>query len=264
MPALDREGRAWLDRLNRLLVLGIPAGVARSVVDLGASSAIAEEALAASGVLRGGFEAVGDLAIDGRIGRGIASDVLREYDLVAADAGELFSATVSVVTLLDDPESTVDDRLSVLHRVMDMLARARGRLSKEVEEAGLVAVVGLLLAMAGLYPAFLPLLTEPEPGPELVEANRRLDAIGRELRADAAESRQARERDLRLRYVHGPSALRSAPDRKAMRIRTVFPDQLVEIRDVDGTWALVAVFDYRTDQEIVGWIARRNLHLRPD
>lgn len=261
--ALARDARLdWVRALNQTLALGIRGGVADAIGGLtSGSKLVTESAFIAAAMVRPGFQTVGTLALAGSVARGLAADVLSSYDFAEAGAGELFASAVSCVALLDDVDATTVDRADALHRFMDLLGGFVGYVGDQVQHAGLVAILGLLISIAAIYPDYRALLdpSDPKPSPEMVETTARLKALAGQMESD--RDRSASER-LRIRYVHAPSPLRVEPDRAAMRVRTVFPDQLVEVRDTSGTWAKVAVFDYRSNQEAVGWMNRGNLHVR--
>lgn len=263
--ALARTDRlAWVRDVNRTLGLGIPHGVAGAIGRFVPDAPLATRAaVAAAAAMRPGYQTVATLALAGSVGRGLAADVLVEYDLTDDGTGELFASAVSCVALLDDDGVTVADRADAIHRFIDAIGRLKGEFGDQIRKAGLVNILALLVAIAAIYPDYRALLdpSDPKPAPELVETSLRLKALVSEMEGEREREATGRER---IRYVHAPSPLRAGPDRSAMRLRTVFPDQLVEVRDMEGVWARVAVFDYRTDQEATGWISRRNLHVAPN
>ena len=262
--ALAQDARlGWVRELNQTLGLGIRSGIADAIGRLAVDpKLVTGAAFAAAAMMRPGYQTVGTLALAGSVARGLAADVLRSYDLASADGGELFASAVSCVALLDDDEASPADRANALHVFMDLMGGFAGYLGDQVQQAGLIAILSLLISIAASYPDFRALLnpSEPKPPAEMVETNARLKALAEQMKND--RDRVATEQS-RIRYVHSPSPLRVGPDRSAMRMRTVFPDQLVEVRDANGSWAKVAVFDYRSNQEAIGWMSRHNLHVLP-
>lgn len=77
------------------------------------------------------------------------------------------------------------------------------------------------------------------------------------------ELREERLEDRAIRYLVEHAWLRAAPTRDGMRIRRVYPDQIVRVLDESGNWLKVEVYDYSGDVPIVGWMNRRVLRVRP-
>jgi hypothetical protein len=69
--------------------------------------------------------------------------------------------------------------------------------------------------------------------------------------------------DRSIRYLHGRTSLRAAPDGDERPIRIVYPDQLVRVLETKRDWAKVEVYDYGNERPIVGWISRGLLRTRP-
>lgn len=207
---------------------------------------------------RTGYRSVADLALRGEIGAGAASDVLREYDLRGATTGELFAAVVATVTVLDDETTTDDARAALLHRVADVLRRISAYFSKEYEKAGLSGMAGLAIAMVSLGYVVAD-HQKLDLGSKLVDASANLKDAARSLRVN----RVVQTRQSSIRYLHRATALRAGPDTHASQLRTVFPDQIVQVVEADNVWAKVEVFDYTSDRPATGWVARKLLRLSP-
>ena len=87
-----------------------------------------------------------------------------------------------------------------------------------------------------------------------------MEQVRTEIRVAADDAaRRDGDRERHIRYIDRPAPLRVEPDAHAHLVRTVYPDQLLRVRDTRGSWAYVDVYDYASDQPISGWISRARL-----
>lgn len=240
---------------NKLLGLGISDTVLKTAMGLsGLSDFASSTERAAAALFRAGYGTVASMAVEGAVAAGAASDLLAAYDLPVGDASTLL-AVRGAVTVLDNPDASDADRLSRLEVILRFFAPALHYTRAEFEKAGLIALLSLAIAILTAYPTLQAMLDEAPPNKEMREAVDQLKALRGDL-----ENAQHAPQETRIRYVHGRVNLRAEPRRDGLVLRFVYPDQWVEIRDTQGDWAWVAVYDYASDASLEGWIYRANLH----
>jgi hypothetical protein len=208
-------------------------------------------------VLNPGFRAVAMLGIEGVIARGAAADILAHYEDRSGEATSPFSSTLAGITIIDTAEEDPAAAAGALEAAWAILLGMLDWVKDEVQRAGLIALLALLVAVHADWVAMQPQETSgPVPG--------KIDTLTSEvtaLRMDiAARSAQA---DNGLRYVHAPAPLRADPNGKALLIRLIYPDQILRLIERNGDWAKVEAYDYPSDQPVRGWVHRRNLRRLP-
>jgi SH3-like domain-containing protein len=70
-----------------------------------------------------------------------------------------------------------------------------------------------------------------------------------------------RASDPNVRVVAQPAPLRLEPHAKASIIRKLYPDDRVRVQEVKDGWALVEVYEYKSEATITGWVNRRALRM---
>jgi hypothetical protein len=65
--------------------------------------------------------------------------------------------------------------------------------------------------------------------------------------------------DRNIRVVAQMAPLRLEPRAKAPIIRQLYPDDRVRVQDVKDGWALVEVYEYKSEATTTGWVNRRAL-----
>ena len=84
---------------------------------------------------------------------------------------------------------------------------------------------------------------------------RQSDAV---LREEEQTTRDALLDDARsLRRVTKPCLARTAPDRDAPEIVTIYPDELVRVTGERGDWVKVEIYQYGSDALVTGWTPRK-------
>lgn len=201
-----------------------------------------------------GFGTLAAIGIEGIGPAGAISDLLAAYgrldrsptfDAVAA-ASEVFDATDDVAAIAEAIEKA-------WQRIATQLAATPK--TDRVTVQGLIAFASLLVALWSGIVAQLAYNASAD-APTKVQ----MEQVRTEVRsaADNAERRDG-DRERHIRYIDRPAPLRVAPDAHAHLLRTVYPDQLLRVRDTRGSWAYVDVYDYASDQPISGWVSRARL-----
>ena len=231
----------------------------------------ASDMLLASWTRTAGFGAVG-MATPGLI-----HDVLGALHRARPDTFA-FDVAVTLAESFDQPgEVGAEQAADLLQRYTEALIAAYLTTKDWVVREGLFNMLILIMAAASLYcsagsyyEGHLSRLdsdeqtvfarsaaASPEPAAALREIARHVEAMDHALRDRDA----AHEADRDARVVIQSAPLRMAPDAKAPVIRMVYPDDRVRVQEVKGSWALVEVFEYKSEATVTGWINRRMLRM---
>lgn len=201
-----------------------------------------------------GFGTLAAIGVEGMGPAGAISDLLGAYgrldrpptfDSVAA-ASEIFDATDDVGVIAEAIENA-------LQRVATQLAATPK--SDRVTVQGLIAFAALLVAVWSSVLGQLAYDASAD-APNKVQ----IEQVRSEIRSVADDARRRDDdHDRHIRFIDRPALLRVGPDAHADLLRTVYPDQLLRVRDTRGSWAYVDVYDYASDQPISGWVSRARL-----
>lgn len=255
------DRRLWASSVSKFLNLGLSLQMIGAVAAIAAGDQIASRAtIEAAGILRPGFQSVADLAMEGVVARGAATDLLHHYDVPDVGTAPLFAAVRDCVAILDDPEATESDRLSLLNKVFLAFDQIWRFLGADFQKVGLLSLIGVVASVLALFPDLQVWNENPNLSKEIRQATAQIEG----MRSDAAAQLQRGETERqRTRYVHKVTNLRAEPGRNGLTIRFVYPDQWVQVLDTKGAWARVQVFNYQSTAPIEGWINRRNLRINP-
>lgn len=204
-----------------------------------------------------GFGTLAAIGVEGRGPVGAISDLLAAYGELDRPPG--FDMVAAVPEIFD----TTDDVRTIVKSIecaWDWLAGQLAATSKTdlVTTQGLVALASLLLAFWSVIVAQLDYNGSAED-----PTKAQIEQIRQEIRNAANEAvRRDDDRERHIRSIDRPAPLRDEPDGRSQLRRTVFPDQLIRVRDTRGSWAYVEVYDYASNQPISGWISRARLRRR--
>ena len=207
---------------------------------------------------------------------GLIQDVLRALhrerpDTFAFDISVKLNETFDQADDLGT-EQTVDILQKYTEALVDLLVSTKDWVVKQ----GVANMLLLIMAAASLYYAREAYLeghlgrldadeqtvlaraaASAEPTPAQQEIARHVQSLETAIRAQ--DVRHQAERNSRVVVQSAP--LRLAPDAKASAIRVVYPEDRVRLLDVKRGWALVEVFEYKSETMVTGWINRRVLRL---
>jgi hypothetical protein len=138
-----------------------------------------------------------------------------------------------------------------------------------VARQGIISMLSLILLIAATYEGHLARLdgheqvllaraaASAEPTFAQKEIARQVEALQNAMRKQDTAHRA----DRNIRAVIRSAPLRVAPDAKAHVMKMVYPDDRVRVQDVKGNWALIEIFEYKSEETVTGWINRRVLRL---
>lgn len=251
----------WAQAVNSQLRLALPATLFASLAaaQLGQGLGVEAAARDIASMVRPGFQATANVALEGLAPMGPVAELLRRYD-ETVDAPAM-SAVHGTVRLFDAENAGIEAFMDAFDRAWEMVVEAL-RLSPDLlRNSAFIAWLGTLAAIAGAglvaYQVF---------GPPPASVTQRMDQSNRELHHindQLAAQRQSDEARKHIRYVLDVVNLRTEPNRRAQVVRLVYPDQPVRVIETKGEWAKVEVFDYGSDRSVLGWISRRHLHGGP-
>ena len=252
---------AWAKTVSTGFNLALTSDVASSFgASLTAAQTVAKF-MADARFDRLGFQATANLALDGFVAPGAAADILRRYDEERRLHGPIFDDVLEAVRSLDDDELGADPAAAA-ERAWHTIARGLSAKMPHLDAAAWLALAALVVSVVGTIIAYEALQEQRR-----TDQSVKLERIQTEVSAWHVETKAARAADEEaaryIRYVHETAVLRTDPDRTGALIRLVYPDQLLRVIEAKKGWVLVEVFDYGTDKPLRGWIARRNLRIRP-
>jgi hypothetical protein len=186
-----------------------------------------------------------------------------------------FEAVVRMVEGVDAEERYLAEAaLALLRQYTSMLIEFLSSTTDLIRREGIVATITLFITISGLYVNYLSLLSSAEQ----TELAREQTAIARAAAAsdpstayhEIAKHLQNLEQqvaqldrasDPTIRIVAQPAPLRLEPHTKAPIIRKLYPDDRVRVQEVREGWALVEVYEYKSEATTTGWVNRRALRL---
>ena len=191
-----------------------------------------------------------------------------------------FEAAVKMAETIDAEEQYLaETTLSLLRQFASMLVDMVSQTKDFIQRQGYVSIIVLIISIAGLYETHL----SRESASEQTDIAREQLELGRavgtsdstaiqleileELKALELRTAQLRNEsisDENIRIVAQMAPLRSGSDAKAHMIRRVYPDDRVRIKDVKNGWALVEVYEYKSEATTTGWINKRVLRRLPN
>ena len=202
-----------------------------------------------------GFHLLGVLALERRAPAGVLAECLGFY-LKPGEAPEpLFAVILAVAATLDADDTPADLEAAI---IPELLAESR-RLAGD-DPLGLqrqVAGVQLFLTLVTLMRAAAETSNDKD-GVILskLALEQQRGVLNQELRRIASHRSPDR---FTLRGVRDTCRLRGETHVSAPLTGTVYPDQLVIVKDVRGDWCLVAARSYRTGAPHHGWMNRHRL-----
>jgi hypothetical protein len=230
MQSVDFASLATSDAIS-----GTAAGISRTLQD---------------NLFKSGFLATAELAQVGRIGKGLASEILDHYDIQSGEVAQLFQQSVELVRFDDNDQlasgdDAVTKKLSqILEKLSDLISKSDKKDALGLNE--LLTFLTLILAIAIAY-------DQNGDSQQLIELGNREIEIER-------KSQEAREDERKfIRYVIGKTPLRIEAHREAQLMRYIFPDQWLRVIGAKGNWLFVEVYEYSTDKPIRGWVHRGNV-----
>ena len=227
-----------------------------------------------------GFQLTAGLGLVGRVGRGVAADILHHYE----DGGDEDAAPSAVFVTARDGARGLDDGGLSAEQVDEIISAVRDQISTElarerdpVRRLGLMEIllfiltfVGTASGVFGAYVGYESLVVGQESlalaqaqtkaPPDPARLGPKLDQLHKDLRADKAQARGA---DEAARYVHRDTPLRADPDGSGLLLRMVYFDQTLRVIDERGAWVKVEVYDYHAGAVTRGWMSRRRLRRTP-
>lgn len=215
---------------------------------------------AAAGLAEGdsAYAAVSRMALEGAIPAGISAAVLGHFEDIPNDEAPFFGAVLRRAQTLDMPPE-MDHFLDLTHRLLDQVQSEK----KGGQEAKWVGRIALLIAIITLFMEFHSKASDQsEAHLKKIEAHSAaIEDYQRRLIEEAAAANEAQRLRKNLRYVPQRTPLRDGPNGQI--VRYVFPDQTIQVLEVQGDWVFVEVFAYETEAKTQGWVYRGNLRLFP-
>ena len=241
----------WARELGK----GFDIGISRSILDAAyrktAMAAVgSSDSLSFARMVSPGFGILSSLGLSGAV-----ANLLQHYD--ESNRAVVFGAVAEAIEVLDRAEQPLDELVPGIERAWHAITLALNALPKSdvVGRKALYALIILLLTVYTAVSSYATLVIQ-RAGPTAIQIEKLMADVDAS-RADA-DARHADDRE-HVRYLGARAPLRTAPNGHATMIRVVYPDQLVRVREAQGDWAYVEVYDYQSDQPISGWINRRHL-----
>ena len=200
---------------------------------------------------------------------GLIHDVLGALHRARPDTFA-FDVAVTLAESFDQPGDVGAEKAAdLLQKYAEALIALLVTTKDWVARQGIISMLSLILLIAATYDGHLARLdgdeqvvlartaVSPEPTSAQKEIARQVETLQNAMR----ERDTAHQADRNIRAVIQLAPLRVAPDAKAHVVRMVYPDDRVRVQDVKGNWALIEVFDYKSEAAVTGWINRRVLRM---
>jgi hypothetical protein len=203
-------------------------------------------------LFKSGFLATAELAYQGGIGRGLASEILDHYNLEAKSASSLFENSLDLARTYDGDVSNTNehDIIQQLIKIQALLSNLIGKLDKK----DAIGWAGWLAILTFIFAIYDHIGQNKDTG-RLIELHEQEVEIER-------RSEEARENERKfIRYVIAKTPLRVGPNKEAQLTRYIFPDQWLRVINVQGNWLFVEVYEYSSDHSIKGWVYRGNVRI---
>lgn len=181
-----------------------------------------------------------------------------------------FDVAVTLAESFDQADDLgAEQTADLLQRCTDALITLYVTTKDWVAKQGIYNMLMLILMISAAYDGHIARVdadeqtvlaraaASPEPSPAQKEITRHLQAL--ETTILERDNAHAAERNIRVVIQSAP--LRLAPDAKAQVIQVIYPDDHVRVKNVKGGWALIEVFEYKSEATVTGWINRRVLRL---
>jgi hypothetical protein len=259
-PSLLRDQRMFADVVNREFHLGLPGGMlaAMSMVTATPDWGFAKTA----SIFPLGYQMAATLGLEGLASRGAVADLLRYYDDAAGPEAPVFGSATEVSHLIDQTELSDAEAVAFLERLWTFVSRLLTATKDEVQRAGLIAVLSLIVSVVSasftLEEALAKNSAPPQSGHAGVVVT--VDQVRREI--DAHRPPESNPEN-RLRYVRTPAPIRSEPQKDGIIIRVAYAGDTLRIVDDRGEWAMVEIYDFHAEHMVRGWISRRRLRATP-
>jgi hypothetical protein len=186
-----------------------------------------------------------------------------------------FEAVVKMAESIDGEEQYLAEAtLTVLKQFASMLIDLVSQTKDFIQRQGYISIITLIVAIASLYETHLSrefASEQTDIAREQLDLSRTAGTsdstaiqseILKELKALELRTAQVSNEptaDDSIRIVAQTAPLRLEPDPKSHMIGRVFPDERVRVMDVKNGWALVEVYEYKSEATAIGWINRRVL-----
>lgn len=251
--------RMWGESIKQFLNPGLSHGLLASMMGAQQQMSVSDAIEAAAGLSRG-FRTAANLGLAGIAPRGAASEVLRQYNADFRNHSHLFREVMTGIQRFD-VENLCDEELSEgLNKARET---ARGiDLTDPAQVQMVLALITLLLMVYAtiLQQDAIEIARSSATSGDVAAATAEMKGLRDDLRR-AREEDRIEWRD--IRFVVDVTPLRAEPDRGSAALLEVYPDQLLRIREVKGSWARVEVIPYSTGEPASGWIDRRRLRASP-
>jgi hypothetical protein len=207
------------------------------------------------------------LSLQGLGPKGAVADLLKQHiDPVDIRPLSPFDHSLRGFGTFNDETPDQAILLEAIGSVQDQLENANSE-NRNLQYLGLVVMILTLLVSAyyqarsvNLQAKGLDLARDAPTKTDIDKIVQAAEKSGTRI-ADSIASKAAGAEN--IRYIHGDSKLRLQPERDAVVVRYVYPDQILKVLDTKGHWALVEIIDYRTEKPVSGWIARNQLRIYP-
>jgi hypothetical protein len=230
----------------------------------------------AADMLLPSWQVTARLGCAGVVPASLVRDILDEIHQTRADT-IAFEAAVEMAEGIDGEVNYLADlTLFLLRKYRTIIIDLASGAVDFVKREGIIATISLFVALASLYENHASRIYSAEQtdlAREQAELARDGDAseptpIQHEiaeylqtLQQQIAQINVDRTADLNMRVVIQTAPLRLEPNAKAIVLRRVYPDDRVRVLDVKDGWALVEVYEYKSEATTTGWINRRVLRL---
>lgn len=258
LASVPRPGD-WLKDINSALGLGLTAQIIAAAATIQASPLPHPAEL--SPYMRPGWQATAAVGVARDDARPAARAALATYDDAEAVENEMLAATIAIAHRIDAIEGTEDSLPEELVTAAEIawgkFLALRETVGEELRKAGLVASVACVLSLAGVVGTgiAIPIAMSGPTAAQHEALMRQSDAV---LREEEQTTRDALLDDARsLRRVTKPCLARTAPDRDAPEIVTIYPDELVRVTGERGDWVKVEIYQYGSDALVTGWTPRK-------
>lgn len=168
---------------------------------------------------------------------------------------------IAELDLPDKEEGALSGRLDQI--VLLIIAKCSQLLPSSVHFYGMVGFLALLLQVLSLL-GINPLDGEPRERLQLQEKIERDKAELKEfLEVKTAQLLEAVARlkpansDTLRRVVLRQTSLRRSRSGKSAHVRTLYPNEIVEVIDTRGKWVHVRAFDYVEGRAVTGWLLKK-------
>jgi hypothetical protein len=222
------------------------------------------------------------MALTGATSLSLAHDLLGVLHTPRAET-VAFETVAQAAEAADSLRDTVDRLVDLFRRqwkaLIDLAANARD----EIQRAGLVQTLVLLLAICSVLQnctANQYAADQTRYAMEQTQLAQEQTALARAAASDdsSAASRELSEhikrlegqvqglqavqtKDAAIRGVTRVAPLRTTPSAKGTVIGRIWPDEVVRVKRREGNWVLVDVFDYKAEAIATGWVYRSALKI---